>query len=351
LKTLKTSGRNGGRKMARGSASKIGRVRRCRHAFYYSDILELQRVAKSIAPARGNLIHDCLQAHYNGGDWTKPIVNLQLDLDKVFDEERAEWAEMPKELYRIVRGYLLAYKSIDVNIKTLATEVPFEIQLPNGHTYTGYIDWIYEDDRGVWVADHKTVKTLPKETELYMDLQTFMYFEACRTDPNLIKLLQGKKLMGVVFNHIRTKAPREPQVLKNGGISKAACDTDIATYFETVRRNGLNVEDYAEMVDKLKGNVFFRRTKIPVNEKTLYTIKDEIVETLDEIDRLKDKHDRLGDCIKPMFYRTPLKQRCDWDCEYRDLCYAELAGMNTENIIAEHYEKRTTREEEQANAE
>jgi hypothetical protein len=333
--------------MARGSASKIGRIRRCRHAFYYSDILDLQRVAKSIAPRRGNLIHECLQEHYNGRDWTKPIMDLKLDLDQVFDEEREEWANLPQELYRIVRGYLLAYKSIDTNIKTLATEVPFEIKLPGGHTYTGYIDWIYEDDRGVWVADHKTVKNLPKDTDLYMDLQTFMYFEACRTDTNLINLLQGKQLMGVVFNHIRTKAPREPQVLKSGTISKAACDTDVATYFETVRKNGLDPNDYADMVDKLKGNVFFKRTKIPVNEKTLSIIKSEIVQTLEDVDYLMRIYDDCGEEIKDVFYRTPLKQRCDWDCEFRDICYAELAGMDTTNIIASNYEKRTTREEEE----
>jgi len=339
--------------MARGSASKVGRIRRCRHAFYYSDILNLQRTAQAIAPRRGNLIHDCLQTHYSGGDWTKPIMNLKLDLDKVFDEEREEWASLPQELYRVVRGYLLAYKTIDANIRTIATEVPFIINLPGGHTYTGYIDWIYEDltTGGVWVADHKTVKTLPKETDLYMDLQTLMYYVATQEDNVLKALIGEKQVMGVVFNHIRTKAPREPQVLKNGGISKAACDTDIATYFETVRKNGLNPNDYAEMVDKLKGNVFFRRTRIPVNKKTIDIIKSEIKATLNDVDELKKLYDNFGNKCEPTFYRTPLKQRCDWDCEFRDLCYAELAGMSTDSILAERYEQRTTREMEEQNVE
>ena len=112
-----------------------------------------------------------------------------------------------------MRGYLLAYKTADSKLKTIATEVEFTIPI-GAHEYTGFIDWIYEDDRGVWVADHKTVKNLPSEQELYMDMQTLMYYEACRTDENLIKLLDGRKLAGVVFNHIRTKAPKEPQILK-----------------------------------------------------------------------------------------------------------------------------------------
>lgn len=327
--------------MARGSASKVARIRRCKHAFYYSDILELQRKVRSIAPSRGSLIHACLQAYYSGGDWTKPIADMKIDWDLMFDEERAEWGDLPKESYRIMRGYLMAYKTADSKLKTLATEVHFEIPL-GCHTYEGYIDWIYEDERGVWVADHKCVKSLPSEQELYMDLQTLMYYEACRTDPTLIKLLDGKKLAGVVFNHIRTKAPKEPQVLKSGGISKAACDTDVATYFEAVKREGLNVDDYRDMIDKLQGNIFFRRTKIPVSEKSLAIIKAEIMESLNEVDILTYKHDRGDDMVFP---RTMMKNRCSWDCEFAPLCFAELAGMNTAGLLDEQYEPRGKREE------
>lgn len=326
--------------MAKGSASKIARIRRCKHAFYYSDILELQRKVKSIAPSRGSLIHACLQENYNGRDWTKPISDMQIDWDLMFDEERAEWGDLPKETYRIMRGYLMAYKTTDSKLKTLATEVHFEIPIGR-HTYEGYIDWIYEDDRGVWVADHKCVKTLPSEQELYMDLQTLMYYEACRTDPNLKKLLAGKKLAGVVFNHIRTKAPKEPQVLKSGGISKAACDTDVATYFEAVKREGLNIDDYRDMIPRLQGNIFFRRTKIPVSEATLRILKEELLESLDEVDRCK----KLGMAGCGVFPRTTMKNRCSWDCEYAPICFAELAGMNTDGIIADQYEPRTKREE------
>ena len=38
------------------------------------------------------------------------------------------------------------------------------------------------------------------------------------------------------------------------------------------------------MVDKLKGNIFFRRTKIPVSEKTIEILKKELEYTLDDIE-------------------------------------------------------------------
>jgi len=326
--------------MAKGSASKIGRIRRCKHAFFFSDILELTRKVKAIAPSRGAIIHACLEEHYSGRDWTKPIADMKIDYDKLFEEEREEWGDLPKETYRIMRGYIAAYKTADSKLNTLATEVEFTIPLGK-HVYTGFIDWIYEDDRGVWVCDHKTVKSLPAEQELYMDMQTLMYYEACRTDPKLKVIIGDKKLMGVVFNHIRTKAPKEPQILKSGGVSKAACDTDIATYFEVVKKNGLDINDYKDMIDKLKNNTFFKRTKIPVSEKTLTIIKREIVASLDEIDSLLKEAQTVAN---PVFPRTLLKGRCAWDCEFSTLCFAELAGMQIQGIIDEQYEPREKRE-------
>lgn len=330
------------------SASKVARYRRCMKSYYYSYIKELQRVKKSIAPMRGTIIHDCLKEHYDGRDWTKPIADLKIEWDRLFDEERAEWGDLPKEVYRIMRGYLLAYKTADSKLKTLATEVEFSIPI-HGEVgvdcvYTGFIDWIYEDDRGVWIADHKTVKTLPSEQELYMDMQTLLYYDACRYDKNLVKLLEGKKLAGVVFNHIRTKAPKEPQVLKSGGISKAACDTDVATYFETVRKAGLDVNDYRDMVDKLKGNVFFRRTRIPVSEVTIDILRKELQATLKHITNVEQVYRAYPD--DDMFPRTLLKGRCSWDCEFSRLCFAELAGMNTSVMLEEDYEPRTKRGDE-----
>ena len=333
--------------MAVGSASKVGRIKRCKKAFYYSDIKKLQRKKKSIAPTRGILIHNSLQAHYSGKDWVKPIqdfIDNSLDMENVFDEERAEWGNLAQEAYRIMRGYLVAYRERDAQLKTLATEVEFSFDLDK-HTYMGYIDWIYEDENGlVWVCDHKTVKNLPSEADLYMDMQTILYYEACRKDENLIKLLKGKKLGGVVFNHIRTKAPREPQVLKSGGLSKASIDTDVATYFSAVKKAGLDINDYRDMVDKLKSNVFFKRTRLPVSERMLEKIKEDVIASLRDIDAAMD----IGDCPKD-FPRTLIKNRCSWDCEFSRLCFAELSGAHPDtiaNIIEEDYQERERREEE-----
>lgn len=333
--------------MARGSASKVYRWRRCKHRVWYSDMLEIERKIESIAPSKGILIHNALATHYSGGDWTKPIKELKPDLENVFDEERQDWINLASDTYKILRGYFNAYRGIDKDIKTLATEVEFEIPIGENHTYSGYIDWIFEDSRGVWVADHKTASTLPKDLDLYNDLQTFMYYEAVRTDEKLKEIIKGKELQGIVFNHIKSSPPKEPKILKSGEVSRAKCNTDVATYFDVVKKQGLNPEDYKEMIDKLKDNVFYRRTKVPISEITLSIIKDEIEATLDDVDRYTAFYEKYGEQGKRKFTRTMMKQRCNWDCQYRDLCYAELSGMNIDGMIDADYRPKQRREEDE----
>lgn len=320
----------------RGSASKVGRWRRCLKKGYYSDVMNLERVFKSIAPQRGVIIHKSLEHLYQGKDYVTPIKDLKLDLDQVFDEERQEWANLPAELYRIMRGYVRHYRDVDAEIKTVETEVEFEIDIPGGHTYSGIIDWIYADEQGLWVADHKTVGKIPPANELFMDLQTSLYAYAAE------KTL-GRKVQGVVFNHIRTKAPSIPKVLKSGGLSKAACDTDVRTYFDEVKKQGLNVEDYRDMIPKLEDNVFYKRTKLPVGSKTLKILIEEISSTLTFTETLMREHERSGN--ENIFARNIMKQRCTWDCEFCKLCFTDLAGMNTEDIIANDYKTKEGRKD------
>lgn len=335
--------------MATGSVSKVRRITRCKRKVYYSDILEIQRKRQSIAPNKGRLIHDCLQNKYEGKDPYDPIRNFEVDMDKVFDEEREEWTKLKDVVYRIVRGYNRAYKSADSNIKTIATEFKFEFKLGK-HTFMGYIDWIYEDDAGIWVSDHKTTTRLPDPGDLYLDYQLFMYYAATKLDPNLKELLGGKDVQGIVFNHIKSKAPKQPRILKSGKISKAKINSDIATYFGVVKSHGFDVEEYKDMIPKLKGNVFYRRTKIPIDEGILSNLLIETDNNLTRLDNMKKQFDESNlydeSTIVAHCPRTLLKNRCEWDCEYYDLCVSSMAGRNVNDLLDLEYEPRQSRSDD-----
>lgn len=314
--------------MARGSHTKVTCFKRCKRKFYYMYILDLQRKIQSIAPSRGKYLHECLEYHYAKKDYTEVIRNVVIEKDKLFEEERAEWEDLPDELLRIMRSYTLAYKDIDRNIKTIALEKEFTLNI-GGHEYEVRIDWIFEDDKGVWVADHKTVKTIPEDEIAFTDIQTTLYFEAAKQ--------MGIEPTGVVFNYIRTKAPRQPKILKKGGISRAACDTDVATYMATVRAAGYDPKDYEDMIEKLSKNVFFKRSRIPRPEKLVKTLITDVVVTLDEINRYEKMYETTKE--KEYFPRT-LSKTCSWDCEYPSLCFAELTGHDVKYIIENDFEER-----------
>ena len=323
-----------------GSTSKISTYRRCKRKFYYNDILKLQHKCQSILPVRGTILHECLSNLYTGKDWATPIRDLKIEWDKLFDEEREEWGNLPDELYRIMRGYILAYRSLDAGIKTLAVERQFALPVKGGHTYNGTIDWVYEDKDGVWIADHKTTKAIPPVNELYMDLQTLIYFEAVKQ--GCVEGVTPDNLAGIVFNHIKTKPPSKPRILKNGTVSKAQCDTDVATYFEAVKNAGQDPKDYEDMLDKLKDNEFFKRRKIPVSPKSIQILIDEAEVTLGEIEIHRNHKEK-----PTIFTRNMMKNRCSWDCEFYKLCFSELAGNNTQPIIEEYYERRERRYDDQ----
>lgn len=336
-----------------GSASKIGCWRRCQKKAFFQYVLDIERVIHSIAPSRGSLIHQCLELHYSGKDWTEPIKALSVDMEAVFDEEREQWMTLADETYRILRGYLQTYREEDKRFNVLATEQHFVLPLPNGHKYEGYIDKIEDEDNDnrLWVVDYKTTGDIPDVTELFMDVPTCMYAKALASGIIKVPIQKGAKV-GIKFDHIRTKAPRKPTILKNGTVSKAECVTDVVTYMDTVRAQGLDPKDYTDMLPKLSKHVFFRRAAIPVRKSTLELITNEIVTTMDNMEHTLDAviggKDDYEVLLKnsSMFPRTYMNKRCSWDCEYYKLCVGELAGMSVLSIIATDYQKRKGREDD-----
>lgn len=334
-----------------GSSTKVSCWRRCQKRAFYQYALEIERVVPSIAPSKGRIIHECLEYHYSGKDWTEPIKNLAIDLDNVFDEEREQWANLPDELYRIIRGYLLTHREDDSRYDVLATELDFNMKV-GSHTFEGRIDKVVREkgSNRVWVVDYKTASDIPDVTELFMDVQTCMYAKAVATGAVAIPVKKGDTV-GIMYDHIRTKAPRRPSILKNGTVSKADCVTDLATYMDTVKAQGLDPKDYADMLPKLSKHVFYRRAAIPVRKSTLNTIVNEIDSTLTDMEAAFDSSistvhkDDYEELLKVGHYfpRTYLFKRCNWDCPYYKLCVGELSGQNVLSIIATEYQKRPSR--------
>lgn len=309
----------------RGSMTKLNTISRCIRKGYYSYVRKLKRAVPSIAPARGILGHECLAALYSGKDWREPIQKVSIDLSKVFEEERKDYASLPGDMFRLIRGYILRYQG-DKHWKIHAVELPFVVKTPGGHELEGRMDLVIEDDVGVYVLDHKFVSTIPQDSVRFMDAQTALYQYAGEQ--------LGLNPVGVIFNYIRTKAPTVPKLLKNGTMSRAKIDTDKVTYIKSLRDHGLDPADYADFIATLDDNAFYRRFKLPKPQHLVDC-------TLDDFDKWMDIFE---ECIEKEYFPRSTSRNCSWDCEFYRICQCELAGADPTYIIESYF---TIKEDEE----
>lgn len=314
----------------RASISKVNTATDCLRKYKYKYVDEIEKILKSSKPQLGVIGHQSLEHYFRGGDWTAPIAKYESQLRGLMEEEQALYAHIPTELYRMIRGYLQHWRKRDTGVEVLAVEQKFEIDTPGGNILEGIIDLIYKDAEGVWVEDHKFVKQIPNEAVRFNDFQTNIYYTAAEQ--------KGYNPTGVVFDYIRTKPPTVPKVLKAGGVSKAACDTDVATYLGVIKSAGLDPKDYMDKLEELKLNVFYKRSRVPRPAK----LAENVVKDFDDTCFLLEFLKSIG---PEAVYPRSISTDCGWKCEFKDLCFAELAGQDVSYLLASDYQPKTKREE------
>jgi hypothetical protein len=314
------------------SNSKVRTFRRCEKKYEYKYVHKLRPKKKGLPLTRGDWLHQMLQHHYDGEGW-KPIwKELARDFNNLFEEEREELGDLPGETARIMRSYLRHWKSEDKGWHVIDSEMNETWPLATGLDFNFIVDLIVEDNRGgLWIVDHKTVKSFMDADFMLLDTQLARYFYC-------VQQMGYKPMRGIIFNEIRTKPPAMPKLLKDGGLSKRAnIDTDYQTYLGEIQRHGLNPEDYREILLRLartKANDFFRRTSLPKDRPLTRQLMQELGYTAREIRAAE----RRG-----QFPRTPDKA-CKWDCEYKDICVVELHGGDASTLIQHNFETRNREE-------
>ena len=307
------------------SNSKANTWRRCPKQYEYKYVQKLRRTFHGLPLKRGDWLHQCLMVHYDGHDWRERHEILKADFDKLLYEEKEQYGDLPAECSRILRNYLRYYKELDKGFKVIDSEVDELMELPNGDMFRFIIDLIIEEnDGGIWLVDHKTVKTFAPESFMLLDSQLARYFWAARK-------MGYSPLRGVMFNEICTKPPTVPRLLKNGKLSTASkmwCDA--YTYAEAVKANDLDMKDYMPFIKQLAGrhDKWFRRTRLPRDEPMMKRLMMELMWTNREIKQAEGLAE---------FPRSSSKN-CLHDCDFMDLCILELQGGEAQDIIDMNYE-------------
>lgn len=312
--------------------SMLKTFRRCPMQTRYKYLLRLKPKITGKPLHRGSWIHKLLEVHYKGGDWEAEHQQLSLKFNEMFDEEKEQYGDLPREIRQLMQSYFWHYQKHDWKI--LDVEFTLETELPDGTFYRGKIDLLVEDQYGLWIVDHKSHKRLPEFGYRLLDSQSALYIWAA--------LRNHIPVQGHIWNYIRTKSPTVPQLLKTGDrISRRAIDTDYLTYGRALKKYGISITgDYALRLRQLKAqqyqhgepqlSSFFRRDILEKSNEMVRRVAQEGYHTARRMnDYPWDKEGSIE--------RVP-DRSCTFTCDYMDLCTTELFGGDIRPLIRQRYQ-------------
>lgn len=302
------------------SNSKANTYRRCRRKYFYKYELHLRAKDVALPLKRGSWIHELLEADASGGDWEERHEELCVEYNRLFDEEKDKYGNLPDECERIMRSYKYWWREEDKDMDVLATELDLAIPMPHGHTLVAKIDRVTRDEWGTWAWEHKTHAKFPSANWRFIDVQSSLYAYALNKDGRF------GPVTGILWDYLITKPPTIPTINKDGSLSKRRINTDLLTFVTTLKTHGIPLKPHREKIEALKRhNDFFKRERVPRDKIVVKTLVKELIRTADEIER----------GVIP--YRT-IDKSCEFMCEYHDVCLTELYGGDASRMIRKKFD-------------
>lgn len=295
----------------------------CRKLYDYKFNSNLEPKSAPLPMYRGNWLHLLLEAHYlHEGGWEHILDNVLLpEWNRLFDEEKEMYGDLPKICSHIMESYEYFWREEDSKMEVIAGEEVVEVPLARGHTFQFRFDLITEDEWGRWLWEHKSHKRIPSADYRFIDIQTTRYLWA------LNKIKRYGEITGVLWNYIRTKEPTVPKLNKDGTLSKRKIETDLFTFVTTIKEYRLDPGNYRDVILRLKEhNPFFRRERVPRPKEVVETLVKELVYVAEEIER--------GFPIV-----RSIDRMCE-NCSFLEPCITNLYGGDEESVLRAKYRLR-----------
>lgn len=240
------------------------------------------------------------------------------DAKSVFIQALEEFEPLKYEVYTVTKDK----KPIP------ALELHFCVPCAGSKGLHGYIDAILKDKETgcLWSTDYKFRKSLAPDEEEAFNIQNSVYCYAC--------MKMGIPITGTLtWQHVNTPA-EEPQILKNGKLSRAKIKTTWARFRIACARYAQDPADYEEeMAPKLAEIEWYRATREYRNAETVETIWSECVVPVSRaIAKARNP--------KTKKYRSLYPWNCKM-CQFQSLCQAELRNYDANAIRLREYTKRS----------
>ena len=308
--------------------SRIKAWRKCARSYHYKYEMNLTTKKPRIQLIRGSILHEMIDAYAkHGKKSSKPQEILEGYSKKyraLFLEEREAYGDLIGDCSKLYDRYIDFHEGQD--LRFIESEYDVSVELYSGMRYVGRIDKIVEDSNGQrWLMDHKSHKKIPDEKARFHDMQTLMYIWAYN------QMKPKERVIGVVWDYIRTKLPTVPDLLKSGRMSERDYDTDYTTYHQALIDNNLDPADYSEYLKKLKGKQlnFFKRVQLPSPKPEMTAqIVEELTQTA-----------RVIQTLRTVYKARTLTKDCSW-CDFQPLCQAELRNHDVNFVLKSEYTER-----------
>jgi hypothetical protein len=309
------------------SNSSLKTLLRCEQQYRYKFVDNLQPKRHALPLKLGSWIHSLLEARYKDGDWRTTQEKMKRQYDKMFQEERDFYGDLPALTTTIMRGYDYHWRNDEQDWDIVDTELAVELPLSKSWKYVAKLDVVADNEEGRWVWDHKTFKGKAPSTDYRTaDPQSALYVW-------VYERLFGVKPVGFVFNYLRTKLPTVPRLLKNGTLSRAKnIDTNWITLARAIKRYGLDPRAHRDLLAaaRARDNLFYDRVFIPKPDAVIRSLLQDIQE---KAPRIRELHEGS----RPV--RT-LTMDCQRYCPYHVLCMTELTGGDGSYIRRHEFETR-----------
>lgn len=318
--------------------SMIKTFRRCpkQAEFKYVHRLKPKRLGSPLK--RGTWFHALLEAHGKGKDWREVHAKFTNEFNRLFDEEKEYYGDMPTEIATLMSSYLWHYKNDPWEF--VANEFQVEAYFPDGTLYRGKVDALIKDSFGkLWLVDHKTHKTLPDHNFRLLDAQSTLYIWAARE--------MGIEVEGFIWNYVRWKAPSVPKIVAgNTRLSDSACDTDFPTMYKALKKYKEDYPDTFKIRQKDKDKlVFLKKQQYQAGaiqssdffRRDVLEKSDEMIERVLQGNYTTSLRMHEYDFSDPDRVERVVERGCSFSCSYTDLCTAELITGDISRMVRAAY--------------
>lgn len=290
------------------------------------------------AQAQGKYFLDAMRSEYESEH--DKFVNAYIDQVGVGPDESelVEFNEQYEIAVQVVSRYLDKYNGKPTgDYEMLYTEQTFRVPIPSTDNFlVGTFDRIMRAPNGdIVVGEIKTYDRRPNFESLQFRPQFVAYSWA-------VSQLMGTNEFASYFLYdgISRKLPKAPAILKNGSLSKAWSDSlDYATYVEAIEQNGLDINDYSDILTRIQGrdateNPFYTRYIIPIT-------KGQVDSFVNQLTNISHEMNLIANMNEPNWLYPNFQMTCPWDCNVQSLCSAMQNGEDVSSIIATSYYQNT----------